>query len=262
MDNSAIETHLDDALSKNLVYLNYQPKVNIDTGKIVGSEALMRLPHLNGVYVQPSKIIDIAERNGQIIEIGNTVLREACRGIHHMLRKNIVAPVSVNVSVAQILNDRFYKQVVDTLAEFRLTDSPELLELEITESVMINDPGLVVGVLRKLNDIGIRLFLDDFGVGFSSLNQLKTLPVVGIKIDKSFVDNVVLSAKDQTIVKIIILLAKEFNLNIIAEGIECKSQAEWLANNGCKYAQGYLFGKPTELDQFVLEYRTNQQKRG
>ena len=251
MDNEAIEAHLNDSLQKNLIYLHYQPKVDILTRKICGAEALIRLPHLNGVYVQPSKIISLAEQNGQIVAIGEAVLREACRGILEMSKLGIMLPVSVNVSVAQILHENFFDTVVNIMSDFNLINKPELLEIEITESIMINDPCLVVGVLQKLSSIGIRLSLDDFGVGFSSLNQLKMLPVTGIKIDKSFVDNIVSGEKDQAIVKIIIALAREFLLSILAEGVETQPQADWLEKNGCHHAQGYLYGKPSGLDTFI-----------
>lgn len=256
MDNEKIGTHLRNSLQKNLIYLNYQPKVSIPSGRIYGAEALMRLPYMDGVFVQPSKVISVAEKNGQIVEIGETVLREACRGICEMAKVGVTVPVSVNVSIAQVLDETFFDKVLNTLKNFDLIDTPELLEIEITESIMINNPGLVVGVLEKLHNLGIRLSLDDFGVGFSSLNQLKMLPVTGIKIDKSFVDHIVFGAKDRAIIRIIVALANEFSLGIVAEGVEQQAQADWLAQNGCNHAQGYLFGKPIGLDSFIKQFKS------
>lgn len=246
-----LKAHIDDSLRRNLVSLHYQPKVNLHTGVICGAEALLRLPGLHGLHVQPQVVVNIAETDGQIVALGEAVMREACRGICEMANTGVSIPVSVNVSIAQVIDETFFDKVLNTLKNFDLINTPELLEIEITESVMAPDLRFVVGVLERLRNLGIRLSLDDFGVGFSSLNQLKMLPVTGIKIDKSFVDHIAFDAKDRAIIKMIVALANEFSLDIVAEGVEQQAQADWLAQNGCNHAQGYLFGKPMGLDALL-----------
>jgi EAL domain-containing protein (putative c-di-GMP-specific phosphodiesterase class I) len=244
-----IEKHINESIEKETFFLNFQPKVLISSGEICGYEALLRLPMLNGIYVQPSQVIDIAEQNGKIIEIGAFVIKEACACIKAMSRHGTSAAISINASVHQFMNHGFFEYIESQFDFFGIRHLGHLLEIEITESVMVHDPETVISILSRLHNLGIKLAIDDFGVGYSSLNQLKRLPVDYLKIDKSFVDNIETSEKDRFVIKAIISLAHEFGMTVIAEGVENRRQAEWLINAGCEIGQGFLFGKPKLFDE-------------
>lgn len=244
-----IEKHIDESIEKETIFLNFQPKVFISSGQVCGYEALLRLPLLNGMYVQPSQVINIAEQNGKILEIGAFVIREVCFYIRMLDQLGIRIPISVNVSVPQFMNRGFFEYIESQFDFFGIRHLGYLLEIELTESMMIHDPETVISVLSKLNNLGIKLAIDDFGVGYSSLNQLKRLPVDHLKIDKSFVENIETSEKDRFVIKAIISLAHEFGMTVIAEGIENRHQADWLLNAGCEMGQGFLFGKPKPFNE-------------
>ena len=244
-----IEKRIDESIEKETIFLNFQPKVFISSGLVCGYEALLRLPLLNGMYVQPSQVINIAEQNGKILEIGAFVIREVCFYIRMLDQLGIRIPISVNVSVPQFMDRGFFEYIESQFDFFGIRHLGYLLEIELTESMMIHDPETVISVLSKLNNLGIKLAIDDFGVGYSSLNQLKRLPVDHLKIDKSFVENIETSEKDRFVIKAIISLAHEFGMTVIAEGIENRHQADWLLNAGCEMGQGFLFGKPKPFNE-------------
>lgn len=151
------------------------------------------------------------------------------------------------------IQGRFFEHIESQLDFFGISHLGHLLEVEVTESVMINDPEAVIAILLKLNNLGVKLAIDDFGVGYSSLNQLKYLPVDHLKIDKTFVDNVETSEKDRIVIKAIVSLAHEFGMKVIAEGIERKHQADWLTKAGCEMGQGFLFGKPAPFKEIIFK---------
>ncbi|QKE37337.1 putative bifunctional diguanylate cyclase/phosphodiesterase [Ferrovum myxofaciens] len=248
----SIEKHIDESLENEAFFLNFQPKVFLPSGDICGYEALLRMPHLDGVYVSPVDVISVAEKNGRIIEIGDFVVREACACIHTLSKQGIKTPVSFNASASQF-KDGFFEHIESQLDFFGISHLGHLLEVEVTESVMINDPEAVIAILLKLNNLGVKLAIDDFGVGYSSLNQLKYLPVDHLKIDKTFVDNVETSEKDRIVIKAIVSLAHEFGMKVIAEGIERKHQADWLTKAGCEMGQGFLFGKPAPFKEIIFK---------
>lgn len=255
-----IQNHIAASLNTNSIRLYLQPKINMRTHAVTGAEALLRIPSCNGAYIQPSQVIQVAETSGQIVEIGEVVMRETCRKIRAALDNEFVLPVSVNVSAIQFNGETFVSMVKDALAHHRLNDHTHLLEVEVTESAMINDTN-TVHILETLSGMGINLAIDDFGVGFSSLSHLKKMPVNNIKIDKSFVDHIEKDGRDRGIIQAVIAIARQFDIGVVAEGVETRSQAVWLLDNGCEVAQGFLFGHPVPYEEFVEIYKSGIPRR-
>ncbi len=241
------ELHL--ALEREEFYLLYQPKLNLKTGKLCGVEALIRWEHPEQGIISPLDFIPAAEETGMILPIGEWVLRTACmqnkawqeQGLSSMI-------VAVNLSAPQLYQGDLAEKVQSVLDESGL--APEYLELEITES-MTMDVHAVLPVLHQLKRMGVRISMDDFGTGFSSLYHLKEFPIDSIKIDRSFVRNCTNDSKDATIVKTIIAMAHQLKLEVIAEGVEFKDHLVFLQQNLCDEAQGYLFSKPVSPEEFV-----------
>lgn len=241
-----MENHLRQSIDRNELEIVYQPQVDCQLGKVIGVEALLRWNHTTKGYISPSEFIPIAEETGFIIAIGEWVMRGAClqmKAWQEILEEPLT--VSVNLSVKQLNDDRFVDKVVQILEETGL--EAKYLEIEITENVAMRDDQLeALGRLRKL---GIAISVDDFGTHYSSLSYLKRFPVTKIKLDQSFVRGVQTDDKDRAMIKAIISVAKSFQLQIIAEGVETEEQACFLVANGCSQIQGYYFFKPMPADQ-------------
>ncbi|HEX9173733.1 MAG TPA: EAL domain-containing protein [Telluria sp.] len=242
----ALETELRASLSKSEFLLHYQPQVDGE-GRMVGAEALLRWNHAKRGIVGPNTFVSIAEKSGLIVPLGRWVLRTACTqlaqwgsmpGLAHLT-------IAVNVSVREFRHAQF---VAETLAILRETGAnPARLKLELTESVLIENAGAAIEKMHELKVHGIRFALDDFGTGYSSLSYLKLLPLDQLKIDRSFVRDVLVDPDDAAIARSIVALAKALGLGIIAEGVETESQRAFLLGIGCDCAQGYLFGRPMEV---------------
>ncbi|MGD6801319.1 bifunctional diguanylate cyclase/phosphodiesterase [Rossellomorea vietnamensis] len=250
-----LEQELRKSLELNQFMLYYQPKVNLETGKILGVEALIRWDHPTLGMVPPGEFIPLTEETGLIVPIGKWVLQEACRQSKEWEKgKAGSIQVAVNISVRQILDDDFVDFVQGVLKETEL--DPRLLELEITESIM-QDFKRSSEILHKLKEIGVSISIDDFGTGYSSLNNLRFLPIDHIKIDKSFVDDITdhsKHSKNGSIVKTIIDLGQNMNFTIIAEGVEEEAQVDFLLKNACHIGQGYYYSKPlpaAELENYI-----------
>lgn len=243
-----MEINLRKAQEQNEFYLNYQPKINLNTGKITGVEALIRWQHPEKGLIYPAEFIPLAEETGLIIPIGEWVLRTACLQ-NKAWQESKFPPVivSVNISIRQMFQPNLVGIVRRILDETGL--SPEYLELEITES-MLMDTEQGFNVLKELKNIGVQISLDDFGTGYSSLHYLKDFPINKLKIDQSFVRNCTVDSNDATIVKAIIAMAHQLKLEVIAEGVESKEQLIFLQRNLCNEAQGYLFSKPLNPEEF------------
>jgi len=241
-----IEQGLRRALAKGELSLAWQPKVEIENWQIVGAEALMRWRHDELGQVGPDEFISVAERTGMIDELGTWVLREACRAAAGPLSGLIV---SVNVSPAQLRDGRFAAQVSAALHEFG-TD-PSMLELEITESVFMGDVPSALDELHALRSLGVRVALDDFGTGYSSLAYLRRFPFDTLKIDRAFVNEVLLRPDAKAIVTMITQLADTLGMRTIAEGVETAQQLAAVSQAGCQEVQGYLVSKPRPLDEFL-----------
>lgn len=243
-----IEQKLRTAIMKKELSLVYQPKMNMKENRIIGMEALIRWKNDELGPVFPDEFIPIAEETGQIFAIGEWVLREACQQAklwNEMGFKDLV--MAVNLSVKQLYQPQIVEKVVNILKETNL--DPSLLELEITENFSIGDNYKATAIFHELKKHGIKLSIDDFGTGYSALAYLKNYRVDTLKIDKTFIDDIIESS-DTSIVETIIALAKQFGLNVIAEGVETKEQVDFLINHTCFEAQGYLYSKPLSSEGF------------
>lgn len=245
LERLELERDLRLALERGEFRLHYQPLVQLETGRLAGWEALIRWEHPVRGLISPATFIPIAEDTGLIVPIGAWVVREACRQARQWQDRFPGAPhrtMSVNLSARQFAHPRLMADIQDGLKSARL--DPRRLELEITESVVMQDAGAAVGILHQLKAIGIRVAIDDFGTGYSSLAYLKRFPVDVLKIDRSFVEGLGYDAQDSAIVQSIVVLAKNLGLSVTAEGIETPRQHLYLKQLGCDVGQGYLFGKP------------------
>ncbi|PWK50777.1 bifunctional diguanylate cyclase/phosphodiesterase [Pleionea mediterranea] len=238
------------ALNNNELELVYQPKLDLTSNKIIGMEALLRWHNANIGAIEPDEFIAIAEETGQVNEIGNWVLREACEQAKKWQVRNFNLPVSVNISARQFQQQSLYKTVASLLAESHMP--PELLELEITETMLMEDPDSAITTLTQLKEMGVRIAVDDFGTGYSSLSYLKKLPIDTLKIDKAFVQDLGKDKDDEAITNAIISLAKNLKLNVIAEGVENSEQLYFLKNAGCQQVQGFLIAHPMTAQASTL----------
>lgn len=244
-----LESALNSALKNNEFHLNYQSIVDAKQN-IIGAEVLLRWTHPVLGDVSPSDFIPIAEKNNQIIAIGHWVLQQACEQLKVWESSPVMNKVrlSVNISAKQFLYINFVKDIREILAKTGV--NPEFLKLELTETAVIDNIDDVIHKIKILGKIGVRLALDDFGIGQSSLVYLKKLPVTQIKIDQSFVHDVLTDSNDAAIIKMILAIGKTIRCNIVAEGVEKVEQFELLKKFGCRYFQGFYFSKPLNLDEF------------
>jgi diguanylate cyclase (GGDEF)-like protein/PAS domain S-box-containing protein len=251
-----IENGLRVAIDKRELFLVYQPQMDIATGKIVGLEALVRWQHPELGLVPPTDFIRVAENTGLIMSIGEWVLRTACSQLYQWQAEGLAAlSVSVNVSAVQFRQEAFTATVHRILRETGL--SPQCLELELTESLLLSNADVMFLVLRQLKAMGVRLAIDDFGTGYSSLSYLKRFPVGRLKIDASFIRDVPLNSDDAAITVAIISMGKSLNLKVIAEGVENEAQMSFLRTQRCDEIQGYYFSKPLAVDDVPGKLRSN-----
>ncbi|MEG5017138.1 MULTISPECIES: EAL domain-containing protein [unclassified Microcoleus] len=258
-----LENHLYKALKKSEFVLYYQPQINLNTGKIVGVEALIRWEHPERGLIPPDRFIPLAEETGLICQIDEWVMRTAC--LQNRAWQLLGLPpmrIAVNLSARQFLQPHTVQTIAEILSETKL--NPEYLEIEITESIAMTDVSFTVSVLQQLQDMGINISLDDFGTGYSSLWSLKNFPLNNLKIDKSFVADLVTGSSGATIVKLAIALGQGLNLQVIAEGVETAEQLAFLRSHQCDMGQGYFFSKPipaAAITQLCLENQSgNKQK--
>lgn len=249
LDRLTLEADLRAALQRNEFVLYYQPQVNIVTGEVVGVEGLIRWNHPEKGLILPGQFIGLAEENGMIVPIGEFVVKEACRQVMRWQREGLQpVPVSVNLSLRQFLQPNLANRIAEILQETGL--DPAWLELEITESVT-SDVQHAERVLQSLKKLGVNICIDDFGTGYSSLSYLRRFPISRLKIDRSFVRDVMNDQQDAQIVETIIAMARHLNLKVIAEGVENEEQKRFLEMHQCLEAQGYLYGKPMPAGDFA-----------
>lgn len=244
-----LEKKLRQALVKNELILYYQPKIDVKTGEVVSVEALLRWVSPTLGFISPLQFIGLAEETGLIVPIGEYVLRTACNQ-NKIWKEKGLPPIriAVNLSPKQIQDESLIKIISDTLKDTGL--DPSYLEIEITESVLMNNFDNCINVLTDLQDMGIKVSLDDFGTGYSSLNYLRRLPINTIKIDKSFVDGLTINPKDSFIASSLINLAHGMCLSVVAEGVETEDQYNLLKDYNCDEIQGYYFSKPLAAVDF------------
>ncbi|MBV1889329.1 MAG: EAL domain-containing protein [Proteobacteria bacterium] len=248
----ALETELQTALDQQQFFLAYQPQYSIDGNSFVGMEALIRWQHPERGEVSPDQFIEVAESTGQIVDIGEWVLERACADMRRLLDLSLVrsdSRVCVNLSAKQFLDPKLPYVVQQALMSSGL--KPGNLELEITESMLMENIDEAVRLVKCLKGFGVYFSIDDFGTGYSSLGYLKRLPVDTLKIDRCFINDLVFDEQDKGIVSAVIILAHKLNLKVVAEGIELGEQLDFLKVNGCDYAQGYLLSKPLPFSSIV-----------
>jgi len=254
----SLEHALRRALEQNELELHYQPKVDFASGQIVGVEALARWCHPTDGWISPEQFIPIAEETGLIQMLGEWALREACRQNKHWQEAGLPAiTVAVNLSAHQLQQPALAATVEQILKDTRL--EPRYLELELTESAVMQSPDETTGILQQLKLLGLSLAVDDFGTGYSSLSHLGRFPFDTLKIDRSFVSDITTAPDQATIAMTIIAMADSLRLKVIAEGVETEAQAVYLRDKGCNELQGYLFSRPlpaTELEKLLREGRT------
>ena len=248
-----LETFLRRSIEKDEVFLNYQPQVEIDSGRLIGVEALVRWNHPELGLIPPIRFIPLAEDTGFINQLGKWVLHEACRQMVRWQEAGLHVPkIAVNLSAKQFERGSIVNMVADILRETGL--EPQRLQLEVTESVIMNTGDAMV-FINDLHSIGVGLAIDDFGTGYSSLAYLKQLPVQTLKIDRSFIKDISTDANDEAIAIAIIQLGKSMNLSVIAEGVETEEQAAFLLRHGCRLAQGYFYSKPLAAADMLARWR-------
>ena len=247
--HAMLEADLREAVQKQQFVLHYQPQV-VGNGRITGVEALVRWQHPQRGLVSPAEFIPLAEESGLILPIGQWVLETACAQLAQWAQNPELAhlTMSVNVSARQFSYPDFVDQVMAILEHTHA--SPNLLKLELTESMLVNDVGGITAKMGALKAHGVSFSLDDFGTGYSSLTYLKRLPLDQLKLDQGFVRSIVTDPNDAAIAKMVVVLAESLGLSVIAEGVELQAQADFLAHLGCHAYQGYLFSRPLPLAAF------------
>ena len=251
----SLESDLRKALERDEFILHYQPQINLNTGKISGLEALIRWQHPNLIMMLPGEFISLAEETGLIVSLGEWVLRTACK--HH--REWIMAGcepfnLAINISARQFQQANFQQKLLRIIEETKM--NPQYLELEITETVLMQNLESTIAVLKDLQNTGVKIAMDNFGMGYSCLTMLKNIPINTLKIDKSFLQDFQDDPSDAAIIKAIITLGKGLNLNILAEGVETEEQLQYLYSLGCNQIQGYLISRPLpmeEVGEFLLQ---------
>ena len=245
-----MENEIRQALDKEHFELYYQPKLDISTGTIVGAEALLRWNHEERGFISPTDFIPIAEESGLILPLGRWVMEQACLKLKHWRDTEWLQQIvlSVNVSSHQVFADDLLDIVATAVAQANI--GPQMLELEITESLLMRDVEAVIADLTELKKIGVSLSIDDFGTGYSSLSYLKRFPIDTLKIDRSFVKDLHTDSDDAAICAAILAMARNLDLKVVAEGVELEEQLSFLKQHRCDQMQGYLFSKPLPAKEF------------
>ena len=252
----ALEAGLRHGLERREFRVHYQPKVDMSSGEITGVEALLRWQHPDKGLLLPEKFIHIAEETGLIIPIGLWTLREVCERARAWTEAGLPRlPIAVNLSASQFSQEQLVPQLAEILKSTGM--DPEILELEITESMVMRDPETAVQLMHNLRSMGVRLTIDDFGTGYSSLGYLKRFPINSLKVDRTFVRDLPHSADDIAITRAVIAMAHSLQMNVIAEGVELKEQLDVLRSEGCDEFQGYLCRPPLAEEELLRFVRQN-----
>ena len=247
-----LENGLRHSIKNGELELYYQPVIEVKTKKIIGAEALLRWNHPEMGLIMPDEMISIAEESGLIVPIGEWVIRQACSQFIEWKTQhpkgNEIERIAINVSAVQFRQNDFVNKVMAIVTETGISAS--MVEIELTESMIIDKIDTVIEKMKRLREFGINPSMDDFGTGYSSLAYLKRLPFTTLKIDRSFVRDIMSDADDEALVETILTMAQIFNLDVIAEGVETIEQFEFLERHNCRYFQGYLCSKPVQANKF------------
>jgi len=250
LERLVLENNLRMALERNEFFLHYQAKRNLQTGAIAGVEALVRWRHPELGVISPAQFIPLAEETGLIVLIGRWVLKTACAQNVAWLKQGLPPLcMAVNLSVRQFFDEHLIQDVADALNESGM--QPALLEMEITEGMVMQDAERAIRILTAIKALGVRLAIDDFGVGYSSLAQIKRFPIDTLKVDSSFIRDIPQNREDRAITEAIIAMGRTLSLTVIAEGVETKEQEAFLRDHNCDQSQGYYFSKPISPEEFV-----------
>jgi EAL domain-containing protein (putative c-di-GMP-specific phosphodiesterase class I) len=250
VERQSMEESLRGALERQEFMLHYQPKINLETGAITGVEALLRWLHPERGPIPSLRFVPIAEDSGLILPIGRWVLREACQQARAWQDAGLPPlPVAVNISAVEFRDQNFLESVRSILKETCL--EPRCLELELTESVLMQHAEATASVLQALKFMGVQLAVDDFGTGYSSLSYLRRFPIDALKIDQSFVRDITSNPDDATIVSAVINMGRSLKQRVIAEGVETREQFAFLQAQHCGEGQGYYFSRPVLAGQFA-----------
>ncbi len=257
-DELTIQADLYKALARQEFSLHYQPQIEVATGHFLGLESLIRWQHPKLGWISPTHFIPIAEKNGLIINIGYWVLNQACTQYQNWMSQGI-APfkLSVNLSARQLQQPDLVERIRGILQATGM--EPSYLELEITESYKFFDLNTAINTLKDLHQLGIKIAIDDFGIGYSSLSFLKNFPIHTLKIDKSFLENLVITSKNWILLQNIIELGHKLNLRIVAEGVENDEQFNILKKMRCDCVQGYLISRPLDLENITRYFHKKQE---
>lgn len=256
IDRMTLETDLRMAIDREEFELHYQPQVSLIAGVVSGNEALLRWKHPERGLLSPIHFIEIAEETGLIVQIGEWVLREACRQHVAWIANGLPAiSISVNISAMQFYQQEFSAMVRTIIEESGM--NPVYLELELTESLFMHDVDTVLKTLHELHELGVRLAIDDFGTGYSNLSYLRRFPIDRLKVDQSFIRDIEKEPVNAEIVKAIATLGKSMSLELVAEGVETDSELELAELSGCDFVQGYRFSKPLPAIQFETWVKEN-----
>jgi EAL domain-containing protein (putative c-di-GMP-specific phosphodiesterase class I) len=255
VERQSLEESLRRALERQEFVVHYQPKINLRTGRISGAEALLRWTHPTRGPVPPGQFIPVAEDCGLILPIGTWVLRQACQQAQAWVDAGLpLGTMAVNISAMQLRNESFLEGVFAILQDTRL--DPKLLELELTESVLMKHAESTASILTILRQRGVQVAVDDFGTGYSSLSYLRKFPIDALKIDQSFVGQITTVPDETVIVKAVIGLGRSLKLRVVAEGVETQEQMAFLQAHQCDEAQGYYFSRPVLPEQFARLLKT------
>ncbi|MFT6540838.1 MAG: diguanylate cyclase (GGDEF)-like protein/PAS domain S-box-containing protein [Thalassolituus sp.] len=250
LEHLALEKEISEALQRDQFRLVFQPKVSLFDYRTTGVETLIRWEHPEKGLIPPDYFIPVAEETGQIIDIGNWVLEQACRQISTLLLKNIMAPdakVAVNLSAKQFSDPLLPDRIREVLDITKIP--PRCLELELTESTLMEDVESAIKIMQDIKNTGVSIAIDDFGTGYSSLAYIKRFPIDVLKVDRSFVMDIPEDKNDMAITAAVIAMAHKLSLNVVAEGVETEEQLKYLRQNNCDEGQGYFFSRPLSLGQ-------------
>jgi EAL domain-containing protein (putative c-di-GMP-specific phosphodiesterase class I) len=250
VERLALEDSLRRALERREFALYYQPKVDLESGKMIGAEALIRWQHPAGPIVPPERFVPVAEDSGLIVPIGQWVLEEACRQAAEWQAAGLSpVPIAVNISALEFRSRGFLDGVRRILRDTGL--DPHLLELELTESVLMESVAARAGMLRELKRMGVGLAVDDFGTGYSSLSYLTRFPIDTLKVDQSFVREIRSGREASPIITAVISMGKSLHHRVVAEGVETREQLAFLQSQHCEEGQGYHFSPPLPATAFA-----------